>query len=52
MFLLEYLSDLALRRLVQSATNKSERFNQFVQPQCGHNDEGARTAGGPWPHIR
>ncbi len=31
MFLLEYLSDVELRRLIQSATNKSERFNQFVQ---------------------
>lgn len=31
MFLLEYLSDVDLRRLIQSATNKSERFNQFVQ---------------------
>jgi hypothetical protein len=31
MFLLEYLSDLELRRLLQSATNKSERFNHFVQ---------------------
>jgi TnpA family transposase len=30
-FLLEYLSDVELRRLIQSATNKSERFNQFVQ---------------------
>ena len=30
-FLLEYLSDVDLRRLIQSATNKSERFNQFVQ---------------------
>ena len=31
MFLLEYLSDVELRRLIQSVTNKSERFNQFVQ---------------------
>jgi TnpA family transposase len=31
MLLLEYLSDVDLRRLIQSATNKSERFNQFVQ---------------------
>ncbi len=30
-FLLEYLSDVELRRLIQSATNKSERFNQFLQ---------------------
>ncbi len=30
-FLLEYLSDVELRRLIQSATNESERFNQFVQ---------------------
>jgi TnpA family transposase len=30
-FLLEYLSDVDLRRKIQVATNKSERFNQFVQ---------------------
>jgi TnpA family transposase len=30
-FLLEYLSDVELRRLIQAATNKSGRFNQFVQ---------------------
>jgi TnpA family transposase len=30
-FLLEYLSDAELRRTIQVATNKSERFNQFVQ---------------------
>ncbi len=30
-FLLEYLADVDLRRLIQSATNRSERFNQFVQ---------------------
>ncbi len=30
-FLLEYLSDVELRRLIQGAPNKSERFNQFVQ---------------------
>jgi TnpA family transposase len=30
-FLLRYLSNADLRRLIQAATNKSERFNQFVQ---------------------
>jgi TnpA family transposase len=30
-FLLDYLSDIELRRLIQTATNKSERFNQFIQ---------------------
>ena len=30
-FLLRYLSDGELRRTIQAATNKSERFNQFVQ---------------------
>jgi TnpA family transposase len=30
-FLLEYLSNVELRRLIQGATNKSERFNQFVR---------------------
>jgi len=30
-FLLDYLSDTELRRLIQTATNKSERFNQFLQ---------------------
>jgi TnpA family transposase len=30
-FLLHYLSDIELRRLIQAATNKSERFNQFLQ---------------------
>jgi TnpA family transposase len=30
-FLLRYLSDAELRRAIQAATNKSERFNQFVQ---------------------
>jgi len=30
-FLLDYLSDVELRRTIQAATNKSERFNQFVQ---------------------
>ena len=30
-FLLDYLSDIELRRLIQTATNKSERFNQFLQ---------------------
>jgi hypothetical protein len=28
---LRYLSDAELRRTIQAATNKSERFNQFVQ---------------------
>jgi len=31
MFLLDYLSNLELRRTIQGATNKSESFNQFVQ---------------------
>jgi TnpA family transposase len=31
MFLLQYISDLDLRQAIQSATNKSERFNEFVQ---------------------
>jgi len=30
-FLLDFLSDIELRRLIQAATNKSERFNQFLQ---------------------
>ena len=30
-FLLRYLADAELRRTIQAATNKSERFNQFVQ---------------------
>ena len=30
-FLLQYLSDPALRRLIQVATNKSEAFNKFIQ---------------------
>ena len=30
-FLLRYLSDGERRRTIQAATNKSERFNQFVQ---------------------
>jgi hypothetical protein len=30
-FLLEYLTDVDLGWLIQSATNKNERFNQFVQ---------------------
>jgi hypothetical protein len=29
--LLRYLSDAELRRMIQAATNKSKRFNQFVQ---------------------
>jgi TnpA family transposase len=31
MFLLQYISDLDLRQAIQAATNKSERFNEFVQ---------------------
>lgn len=31
MFLLRFISDVDLRRMIQAATNKSERFNQFVQ---------------------
>jgi TnpA family transposase len=30
-FLLDCLSGIELRRLIQAATNKSERFNQFLQ---------------------
>jgi hypothetical protein len=30
-FLLDYISDLELRRTIQAATNKSEAFNLFVQ---------------------
>jgi TnpA family transposase len=30
-FLLRYLSDIDLRRVIQVAMNKSERFNQFTQ---------------------
>lgn len=30
-FLLQYVSDVELRRTIQSATNKSEAFNKFVQ---------------------
>lgn len=30
-FLLRYVSDLELRRLIQAATNRSEAFNPFVQ---------------------
>ena len=30
-FLLDCLSDIELRRLIEAATNKSERFNQFLQ---------------------
>jgi len=29
-FLLEYISDVAVRRMISVATNKSERFNQFA----------------------
>jgi TnpA family transposase len=31
MFLLCYVSEVELRQAIQSATNKSERFNEFVQ---------------------
>ena len=31
MFLLRYISEAELRQAIQSATNKSERFNEFVQ---------------------
>jgi hypothetical protein len=31
MFLLRYLSDLELRHIINTATTKSERFNNFVQ---------------------
>jgi TnpA family transposase len=31
MFLLRYISEADLRQAIQSATNKSERFNEFVQ---------------------
>jgi hypothetical protein len=31
MFLLRYVSEVELRQAIQSATNKSERFNEFVQ---------------------
>jgi TnpA family transposase len=30
-FLLDYISDIDLRRTIQTATNKSEAFNLFVQ---------------------
>jgi hypothetical protein len=30
-FLLRFISDLDLRRIIQAAMNKSERFNQFAQ---------------------
>jgi TnpA family transposase len=33
-FLLQYISNLDLRRMIQSATNKSEAFNKFVQFVC------------------
>ena len=33
-FLLQYVSDLELRQLIQAATNKSEAFNKFVQWVC------------------
>jgi TnpA family transposase len=32
MFLLRYVSEIKLRQAVQSATNKSEWVNEFVQP--------------------
>lgn len=31
MFLLRYISEVELRQAIQVATNKSERFNEFVQ---------------------
>ena len=31
LFLSRFISDVDLRQVIQSATNKSERFNQFVQ---------------------
>jgi len=31
MFLLRYISEAEPRQTIQSATNKSERFNEFVQ---------------------
>ncbi|MFL6415580.1 MAG: Tn3 family transposase [Bryobacteraceae bacterium] len=31
MFLLRYISEVELRQTIQAATNKSERFNEFVQ---------------------
>jgi len=30
-FLLDYISDIELRRTIQAATNKSQAFNLFVQ---------------------
>jgi TnpA family transposase len=33
-FLLQYISDLELRQMIQAATNKSEAFNKFVQWVC------------------
>jgi len=33
-FLLEYISDVELRQMIQAATNKSEAFNKFVQWVC------------------
>jgi TnpA family transposase len=33
-FLLRYLSDIELRRMIQAATNKSEAFNKYVQWVC------------------
>ena len=33
-FLLQYVSDLELRQVIQAATNKSEAFNEFVQWVC------------------
>ena len=32
--MLQYISDLELRRMIQVATNKSEAFNKFVQCVC------------------
>jgi TnpA family transposase len=31
MFMLEYVDDIEVRKLIQGATNKSEQFNRFVK---------------------
>jgi TnpA family transposase len=33
-FLLQYVSDIELRQVIQAATNKSEALNKFVQWVC------------------
>jgi TnpA family transposase len=33
-FLLQYVSDIELRQVIQAATNKSEAFKKFVQGVC------------------